>query len=189
MATINLEQLARGLEMSLPTARKLVREPDFPVVKDGGEGEAWEFDPSAVTHFMRARAERKVQEAREAEAAVEQMRLELVGGLTLNADLAGLTPKEQRDAIDAELKAGQLAKQRGELVEAATMYERLADAFTVLRNGIMAVPAKAATALNLDPAAEALIAEQLEAALKAAARRMSRMEPRAEAADVAALAA
>jgi len=50
---VNLAEMARTLDVSLPTMRDLlVRHADFPVVQRGGTGAIWQFDPVAVIEFM-----------------------------------------------------------------------------------------------------------------------------------------
>ncbi len=59
---INLEELAALFDISLPTARKLVREDGFPVERAGAPGVAYEFDPELVRSWQAANEERLKRE-------------------------------------------------------------------------------------------------------------------------------
>jgi len=148
---VNLAEMARALDVSLPTMRELlVRYSDFPVVQRGGTGAVWQFDPTAVIEFMTAR--------REEDAAAEAARSEQLAQLSFgNVDL---TPEGERafSAADrlknanAMLKEDELRKQRGFLVQTSDMRQRLTAVWTPLTQALNALPSLIGRQHNLPEA-------------------------------------
>jgi phage terminase Nu1 subunit (DNA packaging protein) len=148
---VNLAEMARTLDVSLPTMRDLlVRHPDFPVVQRGGTGAIWQFDPVAVIEFMTAR--------REEEAAAEAARSEQLAQLSFGG--ADLTPEGERNFSAADrlknanamLKEDELRKQRGFLVQTSDMRQRLTAAWTPLTQALNALPSAIGRQHNLPEA-------------------------------------
>ena len=59
MSALNMERLSIALGVSLPTLRRwlLIYGDEFPVVRRGSNGRAYEFDLAAVSAFLDAKRE------------------------------------------------------------------------------------------------------------------------------------
>jgi hypothetical protein len=115
---------------SEPTIRKLIdKHSDFPILKRGKNGDAYEFDLGEAAKFVLGLREREEEEARARAAEVRQFGLDLLGAdaVALDADQVGLSAKERKELIEEELAAIRLAKERRELVRKASVEAALAD--------------------------------------------------------------
>ena len=101
---VNKQELADALRCSRPTVDALLRRyPDFPVLREGKNGEAWQFDLSAASAFLQAR--------RAEERAGTERRSELLAQISLPID--DVTPD-----LDRKLKpADRLAMARARSAE------------------------------------------------------------------------
>lgn len=151
MVTVNLEEMADKLRISLPTLRKMLRKyDDFPVVSEGRNGVAWQLDPAAVIDF--------VQRKREAEAASEAERDDLLAQISL--PIEDLLPPEERTLSAADrlktaqamLKEDEVARQRGHLVLKTDMRARLTEAWVPLTQFLQALPGQVGRRHNLPDA-------------------------------------
>lgn len=170
---VNLEELCETLEISMPTARKLVKERGFPVETRGSNGVPYEFDLAKVARWKKANEKRLEDERAAREAELAQARLDLFGGTSIDEGRAGMSPRDQKVAIEAEVLASNLAKLRRELVRTAGVEAATLSAFTALRTEILAVPDALAKRLDLDREIRAAMADSLEAALTRAADTLS----------------
>lgn len=161
--TVNLEEMADKLRVSLPTMRRLVkRYDDFPVVARGSNGVPWQFDPAAVIAFVQAK--------RAEEAAGRAERDSLLAQISL--PIEELVPPEERGATaDERLKIAramkaedELARDRGFLVLTTEMRPRLTEVWVSWTQFLGALPATLGRRHNLPDAVvrdmRALIAEQ-----------------------------
>lgn len=151
LPSVNMDEMADLLRISLPTLRALLKQhDDFPVISRGGKGIPWQFDPSAVIAFIEA----KQAEERAAEAARNELLAQVV--------LPGIDPPEA-GAVSAQdrlrtaqaMKAeDELAKTRGFLVAKHEMRASLLTIWPELTRSILAIPAQMARQHNLPPAVE-----------------------------------
>lgn len=138
--TINKAELAdKILDCSLPTLDALLREyADFPVVKRGSNGVAWEFDPEAVQEFLRQK--------REAEQVAAAQRADLFKQFTLPIDDLpggggeGLTPKQRAELARARLIEQKVAKESGFLISVSELRPKLLTAFESMARQLDALP-------------------------------------------------
>lgn len=151
MTTVNLEQMADALRVSLPTMRKLVkRYEDFPVVARGSNGVPWQFDPAAVVAFVR--------DQRAAEAAANAAKDELLAQISLPLEEAvppeerALSASDRLKNAQAMMKEDEVARQRGFLVLTSEMRQRLAPAWTELSQFLQSLPATLGRRHNLPDA-------------------------------------
>lgn len=104
---------------SEPTIRKLIAaHADFPILKRGTNGSAYEFDLSAAHGFILALQRREEEAARARAEEVRQFGLQLLGDDAASAkpEAVGLSPTERLALLQEELVAMKVAKERGELV-------------------------------------------------------------------------
>lgn len=146
--TINLEQMAEALRVSLPTMRKLLkRYPDFPVVARGSNGVPWQFDKAAGIAFIVAR--------RAEEAAAGAARDEVLAQISLPLEEVvapedrPVSASDRLKVAQAMLKEDDVARQRGFLVLKTEMRARLVDIWAPLNAALQAIPAKIGRRHNL----------------------------------------
>jgi phage terminase Nu1 subunit (DNA packaging protein) len=169
MVTVNLEEMADKLRISLPTLRKMMRKyPDFPVEAEGSNGVPWHLDPQAVIAFVQAK--------RDEEAAARDQRDDLLAQVSL--PIEELRPEDERTLSAAErLKVAQamrvedeVAKQRGFLVLTSDMRMRLTDAWTPLSQFLAGLPAQLGRRHNLPDA----VVRDMRRAIEAQQRELHR---------------
>jgi phage terminase Nu1 subunit (DNA packaging protein) len=151
---VNLGEMARLLQRSLPTMRELpIRYPDMPVVQRGGAGTQWQFDPAAVLAFMAAQTEREEAEERaraERLAALAQPTL-LDGDIRGQSEL-GLSSKDYGQEIRNARELDKLRTERGFLIDKSQMRFLLENSWRVLANSLSALPAQMGRKHNLPEA-------------------------------------
>lgn len=147
MPIVNLAEMARLLNVSLPTMREYLRRwPGLPVIQRGDQGQQWQLDADAVIAFL---AERKAEEER-----AEEARRAAVAQLSLPEEL--LKPEVTRNgaALDADdyktmRAADQLAKDRGFLVQTVEMRRALNIIWLPLNQALQSLPDLIAKKINL----------------------------------------
>lgn len=115
---------------SEPTIRKLIdKHADFPILKRGKNGDAYEFDLGAAAKFIVGLREKEETEARARAEEVRQFGLDLLGpdAVALDAAQVGLSPAERKALLEEELAAIKLRQIRGELVKKASVEAALAE--------------------------------------------------------------
>lgn len=115
---------------SEPTIRKLIeKHSDFPILKRGKNGDAYEFDLGVAAQFILGLREKENEEARSRAEEVRQFGLDLLGpdAVALDASQVGLSAKERKDLLEEELVAIKLAKERRELVRKVSVEAALAE--------------------------------------------------------------
>jgi phage terminase Nu1 subunit (DNA packaging protein) len=146
--TVNLEEMASKLGISLTTLREWMRKhPDFPVVAEGRSGIAWQLDPEAVVAFVRSK--------REEEAEARAARDDQLAQISL--PMEDLVPPEERGVSASErLKMAQamrvedeVARQRGFLVLTSDMRTKLTEAWVPLNQFLQALPGQIGRRHNL----------------------------------------
>jgi phage terminase Nu1 subunit (DNA packaging protein) len=171
---VNLSGLEAVVGRSTNTIRADMRRfaEDYPVVYRGTNGRDYVFDARAVVAFYADQAEKE----REAEAAEQErikgLRLELLGGDSVDEKTVDLSPKDKRELYQAEYYAGQVRRQRGELVRAAEVEDGLRVWNARVRDEMLAAGARIVEDLALDREqsrrVEAIIADALRAAAASA---------------------
>lgn len=116
----NLFELASLPDMpSEPKLRDLIRtHPEFPVIKHGTNGSAYQIDLAKGRDFVLGLAAAEQAKLRDRAEQVKQFGLDLLGGDAASMDrrTEGLTAQERKALIEEELAAMKLAEKRDELV-------------------------------------------------------------------------
>lgn len=173
---VNLTALAQVVGRTTVTIREDMRRHGdaFPVVYRGSNGRDYVFDARVVAGFYRDLEEAERRRREEDEERVRGLRLELLGGESVDEGTVDLSPKDKRELLQAEYLAGQVRRQRGELVRAAEVEDcaRLWNAR--VREEMTSAGARIVEELALDREAarrvEGLIADALRAASSSAAK-------------------
>lgn len=171
-AEVNKFQLAHALDVSENTLGKWMQAADFPVESVGTNGRSYSFRLSLVWAWRRAREGAEQARRLQAEGAAEQMRLALIGPQSAAGDRAKLSSKEQADLLALEYRYMQAARLRGELLDAEETAEEVEAAFAAIRDGLDALPDRAARELHLDGAAIEVMQNICDDILAAAARKI-----------------
>lgn len=126
----SLQELASLPGMpSEPTVRKLIaKHADFPILKRGTNGDAYEIDLGEAASFILGLRQKEEAEARSRAEEVRQFGLDLLGpdAVALDASQVGLTGKERRELLEEEVAAIKLAEKRRELVRKASVEAAIA---------------------------------------------------------------
>jgi phage terminase Nu1 subunit (DNA packaging protein) len=135
-----LDETARFFEVTAPTVRAWIQA-GCPVIERGGHGVPYKLSLRAVATWRKDRTAEEERQAEERAALDNQLRLELLGGESLaGADQAGLSPKQRADLLQEEMNRIKLARERGELVRAEDLRTEIADAFSLIRERLRAIP-------------------------------------------------
>jgi phage terminase Nu1 subunit (DNA packaging protein) len=144
----NIEETARFFDVTAPTVRAWIAD-ECPVWRKGSNGVGYELSLRAVAGWRQGKADEAERRAAEKAAQNSQLALELIGADGLaGEEAARLTPKQQADALAAELARVRLAKERGELVRAASVQLDLLRGLTLIRDRLRALPDRLAGALG-----------------------------------------
>lgn len=151
MPIVNLAEMARLLDVSLPTMRDYItRYPDMPTLQRGGLGKPWEFDAEAVLGFM---GERKAVEARAEEERSQQLaQMTLLDGDMRSRSEMGLTAKDYGLEIRNARDLDKLRQERGFLVDKSQMRFQLDAVWRALGNSMNALPSAMGRRHNLPDA-------------------------------------
>lgn len=162
---------------SEPTLRKIIaNNPDFPVLKRGKNGDAYEIDFDQAVEFMRALKAKEDQAARARADEVRQYGLELLGEDAAAAtDQAGLSSAERNLLLQEELTAMKVAEKRGELIRKASVEETLGTLLVWFREKGKSFSARLARRHDVPRDLLTAIDEMMEADQHELADRMSRM--------------
>lgn len=178
---VNLDELAALLDKSTNTLRSYIkqfpadpRDPTafcFPILSAGTHGRSYVFDARAVRAFFDELVRRDRAAAEQRKADVNGLRLELFGGQVADddAELARLTPSEQKIFLQGERLAIELRKQRGELCQAAEVEDAAAAWAAAVQQEVMIASTTIAADLELDREGLQLVERALADALRRAA--------------------
>lgn len=147
-ADLNRQQIADALGVSVVTIDRW-QKTGMPVVQEGTNGQAYVFRLSDCWRW-KAESDASASEAdAKAEASVGQMRLALLGG---EEDQTGreLSPSDRKQLLEAEHYWTKMAQARGELIKTEDMVEFLDDLFSLIRDGLGALPDRLARECNLE---------------------------------------
>lgn len=137
-AVLNRAQLADALGLTEPTIDKM-RKDGMPVLQEGSNGQAYQFQLSACFAWKRAReTEKQETDARIADT-IRQMRMELLGGDAGSSEMA-LSPKQRKELYEVDHAYNRLAEQRGELVPRAEVVALLNRIFEAVRATVNGMP-------------------------------------------------
>jgi phage terminase Nu1 subunit (DNA packaging protein) len=170
-AVLNRAQLARALNKSEPSIDRY-RGDGMPYLTEGTNGRAWEFQLSACWSWLKDRERDDVEQRSQAEKAVQQMRLALIGGDDDADHDRALSPRQRQEAYDAERAWMLAALQRGDLVRRAEVVEAFEDVFKTLRDALTGLPDKLERELGMQGKALDLAIEICDTALGEAERRV-----------------
>lgn len=137
---------------SIPTLKKMIAEHhDFPVLKRGTNGVAYEFDLAEAHQFVCGVREREEAEARSRAVEVRQLGLSLLGGQSLASPAeVGLSPSERKALLEEELVAIKVAEKRGLLIDKASVEEAVSSFLVRLDQSRRSFTARLTKRVELD---------------------------------------
>lgn len=147
MNAVSLSEFASILSVSEPTLRKKL--PDAPegiIIKRGTHGDAYEIDPAAGVKWWLALKAEEDTAARARREQIGAFQLSLLGddAALSDADVGGISASDQLAALQAELAAIKLGKERGELVRADDVLARQSEFMIKLRDTLIGLPVRLA---------------------------------------------
>lgn len=167
--TVNKGELARILDVSLPTLARMIAElEDFPVVARGDKGVEWRFDPAAVLAYLDERREREREASASREGWLQQF--SLPGLEETDEEAKGLTPSQRLQLAKALRAEQENAVAAGLLIPKAEMRRVLQTAFARLGRFLDTLPGQIGTPLNLPDEVTRAMRNQIEDARRALVR-------------------
>ena len=149
--TVNLEEMAAKLRVSLTTLREWMRRhPAFPVVAEGRSGVPWQLDPAEVIAFIDQKRGEEAANKAQRDDLLAQMPLPMED--LLSPEERGMSPAERLKVAQAMLKEDEVARQRGFLVLTSDMRARLTETWGPLAQFLNALPGQLARRHNLPDA-------------------------------------
>ena len=146
---LNRGQMARALNVSEPTIDRWIVD-GLPVLEGGGGGgRPYKFQLSACWSWKCARDDDERIATAEAERAVQQMRLALVGGSVGDQERA-FSAKQRSELYAAEYHWMQAARARGQLTPIERVEDLLEEVFSLVRDAVVALPDRLQRECNLD---------------------------------------
>jgi phage terminase Nu1 subunit (DNA packaging protein) len=145
---LNKRELAEFLATSTTTLDVWVRD-GLPARVEGTNGREWEFQASAAWAWKCAREEGERIKSTEAQAAIEKMRLALVGGKAGNS-MQALPPKERQQLYDVEAAYEKLRRERNQTLDRDEVQAVMNDLMRIVRNGLSMLPDNLERKLGLD---------------------------------------
>lgn len=133
-ATLNKSEVAQFFGVSLPTVDAWLRD-GMPLVSEGTNGRAWEFQASQVWAWRKAVVASEETRSAEAQAAIEAMRLKLIGG-QVGDTIRALPPRERQQIYDVELAHRRLMAESNRLIERDVVLEHLQDLLSLMRDTV-----------------------------------------------------
>ena len=180
---VSLIELQRVVGISDKTLRKLMTEnADFPVLVRGAPGVEYQFAARDVKAWLDAHEAKLEAAKRERQEQLSQLSLDLLSGESAGEAFAGLTPSEQKVALENEALAMKLSRERGQLVLARDVEAALERVITTLRQDLLSLPDRMFKMQKVDRDTRAAVLREIEAALDAAASRLEVFDDDARAA-------
>lgn len=173
-AVLNRAQLARALNKSEPTIDRYIAD-GMPCLTEGTNGRAWEFQLSACWAWLRRREHDDQVRTSQAEEAVQQMRLALVGGSDVDDETRTLSPKQRKEVYDAEQAFMMAAIARGDLVRRADVVDAFEQVFKTLRDAFTVLPDQLEREVGLTSKGMKLVIDHCDRALSEAERRVEQL--------------
>jgi hypothetical protein len=147
-AKLNKSDVAQFFGVSLPTIETWLRD-GMPWVAEGTNGRAWEFQASQVWAWRQAIIASEETRSAEAQAAIEAMRLKLIGGQAGDT-LRALPPKERQQIYDVELAHRRLMAESNRLIQRDVVLEHLQDLLSLTRDAVTSLSDRLEREANLN---------------------------------------
>lgn len=137
-AVMNQTELAAFFGVTLTTISVWLNA-GMPVLERGRQGSEYEMQASACWAWKQARDASEVARSREAQDAIEAMRLALVGG-TPGDSLEALDPKQRREIIAAQMEQERFQVHRGELMRRTDVRQLVENLLRIFMDTVDAWP-------------------------------------------------
>ncbi|GER00917.1 hypothetical protein JCM17845_15400 [Iodidimonas gelatinilytica] len=127
---------------SEPTMRKIIdQHSGFPLISRGKNGQGYEIPLERAVTWWKDHRAREEEEARRRGDDIRQMGLALLGeDAAVSQGLNGLTPAEQKAALEAEIAAIKLGQMRGDFVRAADIESEVGQIFVWFQQALAGLP-------------------------------------------------
>lgn len=169
MATVNKQELARKLDVSIPTLSAwMAKWPDFPVEERGSNGRDYRFDAPAVLAFLHDKRDEQLAARAEKDEQLAQLVFPGMEPDPAEAIPPGLSIKDHRELLQIRRLQRQERELNRELVPAAELRALLLDAFATLNSRIHMAIRAAGREQNLSAATVSAIAARVVEAQRGA---------------------
>lgn len=171
-AVLNRGELARALGKSEPTIDRYLAD-GMPYLVEGTNGRSWEFQLSDCWRWLKDRDRAEAAKRSQAEQAVQQMRLALIGGNDVADNDRVLSPRQRQEAYDAERAFMMAALARGDLVRRGDVVEAWEEVFKIFREAMTAFPDRLEREVGLNGKSLTLAIELCDNVLAVAEKRIA----------------
>ncbi len=135
---LNRNELAAFFGVSAQTITSWINA-GMPVLRDGGQGQAYEFQASACWAWRASEKARDDARSAEAQATIAAMRLALVGGKAGNS-IQSLAPTERRQLYEVEAAYERLCRERNQSLDRDEVSVVMSDLMRMVRDGVSSLP-------------------------------------------------
>lgn len=147
-AVLNKAELAAFFSTSTTTLDAWIRD-GLPALSEGTNGRSWEFQASIAWAWKSARDEGERIKSSEAQAAIDAMRLALVGGKAGDS-IRSLAPKERQQLYDVEAAWEKLCRERNQSLDRDDVSQAFTDLLAIMRDSLSMLPDTLERKLSLD---------------------------------------
>lgn len=148
---VNLDETSELIGVSLPTLKKLLKSnEDFPVLKFGRNGVAYELDIRAVKNWLEKHESEKAEADAARRAELGALQEELFGRSIDGDAVLSLTPEQRAKVADAKFKENRLAEQQGRLVEANAVRQVAEYVLMTFRQELQGLPVRLSKRFGFD---------------------------------------
>lgn len=181
---VNKHELAKLLEKSLPTIDRMI-EDGMPVLKGGSNGVPYEFDANAVVAWLEEVARKEAELTAEKERQLAQLQLGLTGGVAGDSAPIGLTAKQRIEAMQAEMLADKLARDRGALMPVEEVEAEFEAVFGLLRQRLLSQGSSLQRLAGLSEDQVRHVDQEMRELLRSLSHQITNLQVRARAEAVA----
>lgn len=167
---VNLEEFAELVGRTPETMKLKLRtldpQPEWLIAR-GDRGRGYQIDARGGVAWFKEAERLEAESDASRRAALQQLRLELVGGAVETAETLAMSGRARQDEYGAAFKALELRKAMAELVVKADLQHKMLVAVVELRRRMMLTPGEFAIVAGLEPdqvrPLEGIIARALDA--------------------------
>ncbi len=171
-AVLNKTEVAEFFQFSEPTIAAWIRD-GMPFVEEGTNGRSYKFMASQCWAWRQSKKAGEEQQRSEARAAIEAMRLKLIGG-EVGDTIRALPPKERQQLYDVEAAHLKLCRERNQTLQREDVSEVMTEVLRLCRDGVNQLPDVLEREVNLGPKAVAVAIQHCDTVLEELHRTMER---------------
>jgi hypothetical protein len=174
-ADMNQDELAAALGTSVNTIGKWIKDPDFPIVEQGGAGKAYVLRLSHCYAWKMDRDDKDRARSEHNKQSIQKMQAMLLG-LDMDDPQAQLSTKERKELNEADFAYSRAAQMRRQLVRLEEVTDLIESIFKIMRDGVEGLPDRLERELSLKPEEVTLVVQAGSDILKAMSEKIESAE-------------